>query len=93
MQASAAADRASFAVTSAEVESLGASALNKWDRKSWEAEEEKAQGLRPAKRATAPFKMFLGMEAKKDERAKRRRDSVSGRGTTEGGNGMNGDSA
>ena len=75
-QSSAAFDRAAFAVTSAEVESLGASGLNKWDRKGWEAIEDKAQGLKPAKSIKAPFKMFLGMEAKKEQRAKRKRETV-----------------
>src|SRR4051794_25494226 len=37
-------DRSSFAATSAEVATLGASGLNKLDRKAWEREEEMSQG-------------------------------------------------
>lgn len=76
-QKSAAALRASFAVTRAEVDALGSTALSKWDRKVWQAQEDAAQGLKPLKGTKAPLKMFLGMEAKKEERAKRKRDAVS----------------
>ena len=64
-----------FASTAAEVETLGAGALNKWDRKVFDAELEKSQGLKPAKNIKAPLKMFLGMEAKKEVRAKRKRET------------------
>lgn len=62
-----------------EVRQLGATALKKWERRELQAAEDAKVGKK-SKGIHTPFKMYLGMQKKNEERAKRRREEMRAQG-------------
>lgn len=60
-----------------EVNTLGSTALNKWQKKEWERKELEKKGFMPPPNMKVPFKMYLGMKAKQEKRQEKRRQEVN----------------